>query len=131
MVGVLATLSLNYFFLPPVGFGLRGHVRCSPALADSLAGIFPEELICVSVKDEGPGIPEAEKVFEEVHRVEQSRGNVRFRLVDGHIVIHGEVSDVERATVAENEATAVVTLSERTTASGLPRESWPARMAQT
>ncbi|HEY0672692.1 MAG TPA: HAMP domain-containing sensor histidine kinase [Longimicrobiales bacterium] len=40
----------------------------------------PEELICVSVKDEGPGIPEAEKVFEEVHRVEQSRGNVRFRL---------------------------------------------------
>ena len=40
----------------------------------------PHEWICVSVQDEGPGIPQGEKVFEEVHRVEQSRGNVRFRL---------------------------------------------------
>jgi signal transduction histidine kinase len=40
----------------------------------------PTHLICVSVQDEGPGIPHGEKVFEEVHRVEQSRGNVRFRL---------------------------------------------------
>ena len=40
----------------------------------------PARLICVSVSDEGPGLSEADKVFEEVHRVEQSRGNVRFRL---------------------------------------------------
>jgi signal transduction histidine kinase len=40
----------------------------------------PAQIICVSVSDQGPGIPEADKVFEEVHRVEQSRGNVRFRL---------------------------------------------------
>jgi signal transduction histidine kinase len=40
----------------------------------------PAQIVCVSVSDEGPGVPEAEKVFEEVHRVEQSRGNVRFRL---------------------------------------------------
>ena len=40
----------------------------------------PPHIVCVSVTDEGPGIPEAEKVFEEVHRVEKSRGNVRFRL---------------------------------------------------
>ena len=37
--------------------------------------------MCITVTDDqGPGITEAEKVFEEVHRVEQSRGNVRFRL---------------------------------------------------
>jgi signal transduction histidine kinase len=40
----------------------------------------PAQLVCVNVSDEGPGISEADKVFEEVHRVEQSRGNVRFRL---------------------------------------------------
>jgi signal transduction histidine kinase len=40
----------------------------------------PAHIVCVSVTDQGPGIPEAEKVFEEVHRVEQRRGNVRFRL---------------------------------------------------
>ena len=40
----------------------------------------PAHIVCVSVADQGPGIPEAEKVFEEVHRVEQRRGNVRFRL---------------------------------------------------
>ncbi len=40
----------------------------------------PAQIICVSVSDQGPGLAEAEKVFEEVHRVEQSRGNVRFRL---------------------------------------------------
>jgi signal transduction histidine kinase len=40
----------------------------------------PAQIICVSVSDQGPGLAEADKVFEEVHRVEQSRGNVRFRL---------------------------------------------------
>ena len=40
----------------------------------------PSHLICVSVQDEGPGLAQGDKVFEEVHRVEQSRGNVRFRL---------------------------------------------------
>lgn len=40
----------------------------------------PPNLVCITVADEGPGVAEADKVFEEVHRVEQSRGNVRFRL---------------------------------------------------
>lgn len=35
------------------------------------------------------------------------RRDVRFQLVGGHIVIHGEVSDAERATIAENEATII------------------------
>lgn len=40
----------------------------------------PALWVCIEVKDSGKGIPEAEKVFEEVHRVEQSGGNVRFKL---------------------------------------------------
>lgn len=40
----------------------------------------PEMWVCVSVHDDGAGVPEAELVFEEVHRVEQTKGNVRFKL---------------------------------------------------
>jgi len=40
----------------------------------------PAHWVCVSVTDTGAGVPEAQKVFEEIHRVEQSKGNVRFKL---------------------------------------------------
>ena len=40
----------------------------------------PARWVCVSVTDTGMGVPEAQKVFEEVHRVEQAKGNVRFKL---------------------------------------------------
>lgn len=40
----------------------------------------PAHWICICVKDHGTGVPDADKVFEEVHRVEQMKGNVRFKL---------------------------------------------------
>lgn len=40
----------------------------------------PDGFVCVSVSDTGIGVADAQKVFEEVHRVEQAKGNVRFRL---------------------------------------------------
>jgi signal transduction histidine kinase len=40
----------------------------------------PPSWVCVAVTDAGVGVPDAEKVFEEVFRVEQAHGNVRFRL---------------------------------------------------
>lgn len=55
-------------------------VRVSVAVREGRRASDPAHIICVKVKDEGPGIAEAEQVFEEVHRVEQRRGNVRFRL---------------------------------------------------
>jgi signal transduction histidine kinase len=55
-------------------------VRVSVALREGRRASDPPHIITVSVADEGPGVPEAEQVFEEVHRVEQRRGNVRFRL---------------------------------------------------
>ena len=55
-------------------------VRVNVEVRDGRRANDPAQLIVVNVTDEGPGIPEADKVFEEVHRVEQSRGNVRFRL---------------------------------------------------
>lgn len=57
-----------------------GTVRVRVEMRDGRRSSDPAQLICVTVIDEGPGIAEADKVFEEVHRVEQSRGNVRFRL---------------------------------------------------
>jgi signal transduction histidine kinase len=57
-----------------------GTVRVSVAVREGRRSTDPAQLISVSVRDQGPGIKEAERVFEEVHRVEQSRGNVRFRL---------------------------------------------------
>lgn len=35
---------------------------------------------CIEVRDYGAGVPDAENVFEEVHRVEHAKGNVRFKL---------------------------------------------------
>lgn len=40
----------------------------------------PPNWVCVAVTDKGTGVREAEQVFEEVHRVEQAHGNVRFKL---------------------------------------------------
>lgn len=40
----------------------------------------PALWVCIEVKDSGKGVPDAEKVFEEVYRVEQAGGNVRFKL---------------------------------------------------
>lgn len=40
----------------------------------------PDQWACVAVTDSGGGVVEEEQVFEAVHRVEQTRGNVRFRL---------------------------------------------------
>jgi signal transduction histidine kinase len=55
-------------------------VRVSVSVREGRRSTDTAQLICVSVSDEGPGLKEADRVFEEVHRVEQSRGNVRFRL---------------------------------------------------
>jgi signal transduction histidine kinase len=55
-------------------------VRVSVSVREGRRSTDPAHLVCVSVQDEGPGVPEADQVFEEVHRVEQRRGNVRFRL---------------------------------------------------
>jgi signal transduction histidine kinase len=55
-------------------------VRVSVAVREGRRAGDPSHIISVAVADEGPGIPEADQVFEEVHRVEQRRGNVRFRL---------------------------------------------------
>ncbi len=55
-------------------------VSVSVAVREGRRASDPAHIICVSVADEGPGIPEADQVFEEVRRVEQRRGNVRFRL---------------------------------------------------
>lgn len=55
-------------------------VRVSVSVREGRRASDPAHIICVAVSDEGPGVPEAEQVFEEVHRVEQRRGNVRFRL---------------------------------------------------
>lgn len=57
-----------------------GTVRVSVTTRAGRRLTDPAQLICVSVRDEGPGIKEADRVFEEVHRVEHARGNVRFRL---------------------------------------------------
>lgn len=57
-----------------------GEVRVSVAVRDGRRAMDPARLVCVSVRDEGPGLKEADRVFEEVHRVEHGRGNVRFRL---------------------------------------------------
>jgi signal transduction histidine kinase len=40
----------------------------------------PARWVCLSVTDTGGGVAEAQKVFEELHRVEQAKGNVRFKL---------------------------------------------------
>lgn len=40
----------------------------------------PESWLCLSVADEGPGVEDTERVFEEVYRVERSAGTVGFRL---------------------------------------------------
>lgn len=40
----------------------------------------PDGWVCVAVTDTGAGVQEGDKVFEEVQRVEQSKGNVRFKL---------------------------------------------------
>jgi signal transduction histidine kinase len=40
----------------------------------------PQSWVCVAVSDTGGGVADAQNVFEEVHRVEQAKGNVRFRL---------------------------------------------------
>lgn len=57
-----------------------GTVKVHADQRDGRRASDPARLVCVSVTDDGPGLSEADKVFEEVHRVEQSRGNVRFRL---------------------------------------------------
>ena len=57
-----------------------GTIKVRVEVRDGRRASDPSRLVCVSVTDQGPGLSEADKVFEEVHRVEQSRGNVRFRL---------------------------------------------------
>lgn len=40
----------------------------------------PAMWVCLMVHDTGGGVEDADLVFEEVHRVERSKGNVRFKL---------------------------------------------------
>lgn len=73
MVDVLVYNAVRY---SPEGATVTVRVEKRPGRRSN----DPSQLVCVNVVDQGPGISEADKVFEEVHRVEQSRGNVRFRL---------------------------------------------------
>jgi signal transduction histidine kinase len=62
-------------YTPPEGkVTVRVETRAGRRASD------PARWVCVSVSDTGGGVAEAQKVFEEVHRVEQSKGNVRFKL---------------------------------------------------
>lgn len=58
----------------------EGDVHITVDLRSGRRTTDPVKWMCVSVRDSGAGIPEADRVFEEVHRVEQSKGNVRFKL---------------------------------------------------
>lgn len=58
----------------------EGSVTVTVEMRDGRRSSDPAQWICVAVTDTGGGVPEAEEVFEEVHRVEQARGNIRFRL---------------------------------------------------
>jgi signal transduction histidine kinase len=40
----------------------------------------PEAWVCLRIADEGPGVYDAERIFEEVHRVERGAGPIGFRL---------------------------------------------------
>lgn len=57
-----------------------GKVTIRVEIREGRRGEDPEKWVCLSVSDTGPGLKEADRVFEEVARVEQSRGNVRFKL---------------------------------------------------
>jgi signal transduction histidine kinase len=58
----------------------QGSVHVAVDIRAGRRSSDPENWVCVAVTDTGAGVPEAEQVFEEVHRVEQGRGNIRFRL---------------------------------------------------
>ncbi|HEX6066793.1 MAG TPA: HAMP domain-containing sensor histidine kinase [Longimicrobiales bacterium] len=80
-------------------------VRVAVSVREGRRASDPANIICVSVSDEGPGIPEAEQVFEEVHRVEQRRGNVRFRLAICRRVARLLGGDLTVETVADQGST--------------------------
>ncbi|HEX6558638.1 MAG TPA: HAMP domain-containing sensor histidine kinase, partial [Longimicrobiales bacterium] len=58
----------------------NGSVTVTIETRDGRRSSDPAKWLCVSVTDTGKGVPEADEVFEEVNRVEQSKGNIRFRL---------------------------------------------------
>ncbi|MGQ0813562.1 MAG: sensor histidine kinase [Gemmatimonadota bacterium] len=58
----------------------NGKVTVSVERRDGRRSNDPATWVCISVTDTGAGVPDADKVFEEIHRVEQSKGNVRFKL---------------------------------------------------
>ena len=73
IVDVLVYNAVRY--TPP-----SGEVTILTDLREGRRSNDPAQWVCVAVTDTGRGIPEADQVFEEVHRVEQGKGNVRFRL---------------------------------------------------
>jgi signal transduction histidine kinase len=58
----------------------EGRITVSVEVRGGRRTSDPQSWVCVSVSDTGGGVADAQNVFEEVHRVEQAKGNVRFRL---------------------------------------------------
>lgn len=73
MVDVLVYNAVRY--TPPLG-----RVTVTVDLRPGRRTSDPENWVCVAVTDTGAGVPDADKVFEEVHRVESAKGNARFKL---------------------------------------------------
>jgi signal transduction histidine kinase len=62
-------------YSPPDGrIAVHGVVRSGRRAGD------PQSWLCLVVADEGPGVADPERIFEEVHRVERGAGTVGFRL---------------------------------------------------
>jgi len=77
-----ALLSNAVRYTPPEGVvTVRAGVRMGRRAGD------PARWLCVTVADTGPGLPEAERVFEEVHRAEQAGGPRGFRLAIARRVV--------------------------------------------
>lgn len=57
-----------------------GRIQINVDMRQGRRSNDPAQFACIAVTDNGGGVPEADKVFEEVHRVEQLKGNVRFKL---------------------------------------------------
>lgn len=59
---------------------LEGTIRVATETRPGRRRADPTKWICVSVSDDGPGIQDADQIFEEVHRVERRSPRPGFRL---------------------------------------------------
>ncbi|MGQ0560311.1 MAG: sensor histidine kinase [Gemmatimonadota bacterium] len=83
----------------------QGTVTVSVDMREGRRSGDPGIWLCVAVKDTGAGVPDADKVFEEVHRVERSGGNVRFKLAICRRVARLLGGDLQLETVVNGGST--------------------------